>query len=121
MTSTMSYTGFTSNFVDGLAESRRRLDDFVDANKQKADALVADLQRVEAEEQRAIDALLRQLKSLQYERGVAESAKGNGNAAGGVAERRKALETKQARLEEEVARLKSKKKAEQEQLDGAYR
>ena len=120
MATTISYTGFTSGFVDGLAESRRRLDAFVDANKAKADALVADHQRAAAEEQQGIDALLRQLHALQYERGVArEIAKGGKGGEGGVAEQRKKLEGKRARLEEEVRSLTTKNRAEREELDGA--
>ena len=77
-TSTLtSYTGFTSSFVDRIATSRRRLDQYVETNKQKADELVAELKTCEDNEQSKIDSLLRQLKSLQYERGVAESSSTN--------------------------------------------
>lgn len=123
MTSIMSFTGFTSNFVNRLEESHHRLDKFVETNRKKADSTLADLKKVEADEQQNIDSLLRQLKSLQYERGVAERSKGgssDSNAKGGVAEQRKKLENKQVKLEQEVSMLKSKNRVEQSQLDGAY-
>ena len=119
-TTMSNYTGFTSDFVDRIGESRRRLDEFVESNKQKADSLVADVKRVEADEQQNVDLLLRQLKSLQYERGVAESAAlGGGGGVGGIASQRKKLEDKQAKLEQEVSMLKSKNTVDQAQLDGA--
>mmetsp|Transcript_17875 Transcript_17875/g.29336 ORF Transcript_17875/g.29336 Transcript_17875/m.29336 type:complete len:252 (+) Transcript_17875:77-832(+) len=119
-TITSSYTGFTSSFVDRIATSRRRLDQYVETNKQKADDLVAKLKSCEADEQSKIDSLLRQLKSLQYERGVAEGA--NKSTSGpdgvtGVAEQRKKLETKQAKLQQEVEMLQSKNRMEQSRLE----
>jgi len=117
-TATINYTGFTSAFVDHIANSRRRLDQYIDTNKQKADALVAELKTCEAEEQTKIDSLLRQLKSLQYERGVVEGASGgDGSVLTGVAEQRKNLEIKQSKLEQEVEILQSKNRADQSLLD----
>lgn len=115
-----NYSGFTSTFVDRIATSRRRLDQYVETNKQKADALVAELKTCEADEQAKIDSLLRQLKSLQYERGVAENS--NKAAPGtdgvtGVAEQRKKLENKQAKLQQEVDMLQSKNRREQSRLE----
>ena len=121
-TSTLtSYTGFTSSFVDRIATSRRRLDQYVETNKQKADELVAELKTCEDNEQSKIDSLLRQLKSLQYERGVAESTNKStsdgGGVTGGVAEQRQKLESKQAKLQQEVEMLQSKNRMEQSRLD----
>ena len=117
MMSSSSYTtvgGFTSNFVDRIATSRRRLDQYVETNKQKADTLIAELKTSEADEQTKIDSLLRQLKSLQYERGVATASD---NTGGGVAEQRKKLENKQTKLQQEIQILQSKNRAEQCRLD----
>lgn len=116
--------GFTSSFVDRLGESRRRLDDYAANAKGRADALVDDVRRLGADEQREIDLLLRQLESIQHERGVAARGGGGGgdnddDAAGGIAERRKRLEDKQEKLEEEVAILKRKSAMEKSRLDGA--
>ena len=125
-TSTLtSYTGFTSSFVDRIATARRRLDQYIETNKQKADELVAELKTCEDNEQSKIDSLLRQLKSLQYERGVAESSSTNnkstsadgGGVTGGVAEQRQKLESKQAKLQQEVEMLQSKNRMEQSRLD----
>jgi hypothetical protein len=118
----MATLGFTSNFVARLEDSRRRLDDFVETNKRTADYRVADLKKVHADEQQGIDSLLRQLKSLQHERGVAAMSRNGSddNAMGGVAVQRKKLESKQVKLEEEISMLKSKNRIEQAQLDGAY-
>jgi len=117
-----NYTGFTSTFVDRIATSRRRLDQYVETNKQKADALVAELKTCEANEQSKIDSLLRQLKSLQYERGVAKDANkaaagGGADGVTGVAEQRKKLEHKQAKLQQEVEMLQSKNRMEQSHLE----
>ena len=122
---TMSFTGFTSAFTDRIEESCRRLDDFVQTNKNKADSLVLDLKKVEADEQRNIDSLLRQLKSLQHERGVAERNNNGGGSSsaaigGGVADQRKKLEDKQVKLEQEVSILESKNRVEKSQLDGEF-
>ena len=118
-----SYTGFTSRFVDRIATSRRRLDQYVESNKQKADDIVAELKTCEANEQSKIDSLLRQLKSLRYERGVAEGAnkatagrKGDGVTTG-IAEQRKKLENKQSKLQQEVQILQSKNRTEQARLE----
>ena len=118
----MTTLGFTSNFVARLEESRRRLDDFVEINKRVADCRVNDLKKVQADEQQSIDSLLRQLKSLQYERGVVAMSRNESddNATGGVAVQRKKIESKQVKLEEELSMLKSKYRIEQAQLDGAY-
>lgn len=115
----MVLTGFTSNFVIRLEESRRRLDDLTEANEKKADSLAAEVKKVQSDEQQNIDSLLRQLKSLQHERGMAKSAEDGGNAAaGGVAERKKELKNKQLKLEQEVSMLQSKNKVEQARFDG---
>ncbi len=118
----MTTLGFTSNFVTRLEESRRKLDDFVETNKRAADSRVVDLKKIQADEQQGIDALLRQLKSLQYERGVAAmSTNGSDkNAAGSLAVQLKKFESKQMKLEEELSMLKSKNRIEQAQLDGAF-
>jgi len=124
-TATMSsYTGgFTSTFVDRIATSRRRLDQYVETNKHKADTLIAELKSTEASEQTKIDSLLRQLKSLQYERGVAASAadnaaaQGSGGGGGGISEQRKKLEDKQIKLQHTVQTLQSKNRIEQSRLD----
>jgi hypothetical protein len=118
----MTTLGFTSNFVARLEESRRRLDDFVEISKRAADCRVNDLKKVQADEQQSIDSLLRQLKSLQHERGVAAMSRNGSddNATGGVAVQRKKIESKQVKLEEELSMLKSKYRIEQAQLDGAY-
>ena len=125
-TATMSsYTGgFTSTFVDRIATSRRRLDQYVETNKHKADTLIAELKSTEASEQTKIDSLLRQLKSLQYERGVAASAadnaaqgSGDSGGSGGISEQRKKLEEKQIKLQHTVQTLQSKNRMEQSRLD----
>ena len=116
-----SHTGFTSSFVDRIATSRRRLDQYVETNKQKADNLVAELKTCEANEQSKIDSLLRQLKSLQYERGVAEgatkAASGGADKVTGLAEQRNKLMNKQAKLQQEVEMLQAKNRIEQSRLD----
>lgn len=124
-TATMSsYTGgFTSTFVDRIATSRRRLDQYVETNKHTADTLIAELKSTEASEQTKIDSLLRQLKSLQYERGVAASAADNTASAqgsgggGGISEQRKKLEDKQIKLQHTVQTLQNKNRIEQTRLD----
>lgn len=120
-TATMSsYTGgFTSTFVDRIATSRRRLDQYVETNKHKADTLIAELKSTEASEQTKIDSLLRQLKSLQYERGVAASSAADNAAqgSGGISEQRKKLEEKQIKLQHTVQTLQSKNRMEQSRLD----
>jgi len=117
----MSIPDFTSNFINRLEESHFRLDEFVQTNKKKADSAIADLKKAEADEQQNIDSLLRQLHSLQYERGVAESSKmddgKSNNAKGGVAEQRQKLENKQVELEQEVSTIKRKNRVEEAQLD----
>jgi hypothetical protein len=118
----MTTLGFTSNYVARLEESRCRLDDFVEINKRAADCRVNDLKKVQASEQQSIDSLLRHLKSLQYERGVAATSGNgsNGNATSGIVVQRKKIESMQVKVEEELSMLKSKYRIEQSQLDGAY-
>ena len=119
--STMGTTGFTCSFVGYVAESTARLDGWIEGNKKKADDCVFELTSVKNDEQQKIDSLLRKLKSLQYERGVArESRESSGDpyAVGGLAERRKQFEEKEMKLEQEVSILKSKSRVEQSQLDG---
>ncbi len=127
MSSTMAYSSFTSDCLARLETSRRNLYLFTDANKKRADTILSDLKQLQSNEQQKIDALIRQLKSLQYERGVVEKLKdscstnssGNGTGGGGgIAERRKKIESKQKKLEEEVSMLKSRNRMEKEQLDG---
>ena len=123
----MACSSFTSDCLTRLETSRRNLYLFTDANKKRADAILSDLKQLQSYEQQKIDALLRQLKSLQYERGVVEklndssstNSSGNGTGGGGgIAERRKKLESKQKKLEEEVSMLKSRNRMEKKQLDG---
>ena len=104
--------GFTSNFINRLEESQRRLDEFVSSNKSKADAIIDNLHQVQNDEQQKIDSLLHQLKSLQYERGVAAAANNNAkqgkNSGGGLAEQRKQLENKEQKLKDEVMMLQKR-------------
>jgi hypothetical protein len=126
MTSTMTYSGFTADCLNRLETSRRNLVIFTDAKKKRADTVLSDLKQLQSNEQQKIDALLRQLKSLQYERGVVEKFKDSNKTnssdniagGGGIAERRKKLESKQKKLEEEVSMLESRNRMEKEQLDG---
>jgi len=114
---TMSISGFTSNFITRLEESHSRLDEFVQTNEKKADSAVADLKKTEADKQQNIDSLLRQLHSLQHERGVVKNNSKQGNATGGVAEQRHKLENKGVELEQEVSLAKGKNRLEEAQLD----
>jgi len=126
MSFTESLTSITSDFTSRLTEVRRRVDDFATTNEKRADAVLADAKQTEIDEQRDIDLLLRQLKSLQSERGVvgesssSEGNGGSGSSSSGVADQRKKLESKQVKLEEEVSMLKKKNRVEQAQLDGEY-
>lgn len=127
----MIYSGFTSGCLNRLETSRRKLNIFTDANKKRVDNILSDLQQLQSNEQQKIDSLLRQLKSLQYERGAVEKLKDSssnnsadngtgGGGGGGMAERRKKLESKQKKLEEEVSMLESRNRMEKQQLDGTF-
>ena len=122
MTATTTTT-FTSNFINRIEESRHNLNTYITTTKNKSNDICTKLQQEQHTEQENIDILLRQLKSLQHERGVVSAAnsrnKGNGSD-GGLVEQRKKLENKQLKFEEEVHLLTSKNRVDQEQLDGAY-
>ena len=114
-------TTFTSNFINRIEESRHNLNTYITTTKNKSNDICTKLQQEQHTEQENIDILLRQLKSLQHERGVAvannSSNKANGSD-GGLVEQRKKLENKQLKFEEEVSLLTSKNRVDQEQLDG---
>ena len=114
---------FTSNFINRIEESRHNLNTYITTTKNKSNDICTKLHQEQHTEQENIDILLRQLKSLQHERGVV-SAANNSNKVnggdGGLVEQRKKLENKQLKFEEEVHLLTSKNRVDQEQLDGAY-
>lgn len=121
---TAATTTFTSNFINRIEESRHNLNTYITTTKNKSNDICTKLHQEQHTEQENIDILLRQLKSLQHERGVASAAnninnKGNGSD-GGLVEQRKKLENKQLKFEEEVHLLTSKNRVDQEQLDGTY-
>ena len=64
-------TGFTSSFIDRLGASTRQLESFVSKTKATADETFANIKATREDEQHNIDKLLRQLKTLEHERGVA--------------------------------------------------
>ena len=118
----MTAATFTSNFINRIEESRHNLNTYITTTKNKSNDICTKLQQEQHTEQENIDILLRQLKSLQHERGVAvanNSNKANGSD-GGLVEQRKKLENKQLKFKEEVHLLTSKNRVDQEQLDGAY-
>jgi predicted deacetylase len=119
MTATTSL-GFTSNFINRLTESRNQLERYVESNKRIADDHVTALRTIQVNEQQTIDNLQRQLKLLQYERGVvaATGEAAAGDDGGGVAVQRKQLDARQVLLEDELTLLKTKNHIEQSQLDG---
>eukprot|EP00578_Thalassiosira_sp_NH16_P008205 CAMPEP_0181111216 /NCGR_PEP_ID=MMETSP1071-20121207/19153_1 /TAXON_ID=35127 /ORGANISM="Thalassiosira sp., Strain NH16" /LENGTH=241 /DNA_ID=CAMNT_0023195087 /DNA_START=19 /DNA_END=744 /DNA_ORIENTATION=+ len=112
----MSFAGFSSDFIDRLDESRRRCEEYAEANERRADSILADLRKVSADEQRGIDSLLRRIRSLRQERGIIDGD-GSDGGGGGIAERRKRLEDKRAKLEQEVSMLESRNRVEQTQLE----
>ena len=121
---TAATTTFTSNFINRIEESRHNLNTYITTTKNKSNDICSKLQQEQHTEQENIDILLRQLKSLQHERGVVSAANNNSNKAnsggdGGLVEQRKKLENKQLQFEEEVHLLTSKNRVDQEQLDGA--
>jgi len=111
--------GFTSNFINRLTKSRGQLESYVESNKRVADDYVTALRTIQVNEQQDIDNLIRQLKSLQYERGVV-AAEEAGSDSGGVAVQRKELDKRQVLLQDELTLLKTKNHIEQSQLDGAF-
>ena len=119
MTATTSL-GFTSNFINRLTESRNQLERYVESNKRIADDHVTALRAIQLNEQQTIDNLQRQLKLLQYERGVvaATDEVAGDDDGGGVAVQRKQLDARQVLLEDELTLLKTKNHIEQSQLDG---
>ena len=121
MTAATTTTTFTSNFINRIEESRHNLNTYITTTKNKSNDICTKLQQEQHTEQENIDILLRQLKSLQHERGVvANSNKANSGGDGGLVEQRKKLENKQLQFEEEVHLLTSKNRVDQEQLDGTY-
>jgi predicted deacetylase len=116
---TTTALGFTSNFINRLTESRNQLERYVESNKRIADDHVTALRTIQVNEQQTIDNLQRQLKLLQYERGVvAATGEAAGVDDGGLAEQRKKLDKRQVLLEDELTLLKTKNHIEQTQLDG---
>ncbi|EED96090.1 predicted protein [Thalassiosira pseudonana CCMP1335] len=114
---TPQQTNFTSSFLTSLTAHEAKLTAYITSQKSHADALTSALHAAHAADQEGIDALLRQLKSLQYERGVAQEASASSANGGGLAEQRKKLEGRQKKLEGEVEMLRGKKRVEQAQLD----
>lgn len=111
-------TGFTSSFIDRLGASTRQLESFVSKTKATADETFANIKATREDEQHNIDKLLRQLKTLEHERGVAADCARNGSSSGGVAEQRKELDEKQTALKDEVSRLQARNQLDQSQLQG---
>lgn len=118
MTAAVVSTGFTSSFIDRLGASTRQLESFVSKTKTTADETFANLKATREEEQHSIDKLLRQLKTLEHERGVAADCARGGSSSGGVAKQRKELDEKQAALKDEVSRLQARNQLDQSQLQG---
>ncbi len=115
----MSCSGFTSSFTKSLEESSSRIHAWSEMKKKEADTAVMEAKAVENEEQRKIDGLLRQFKSLQYQRGIVSRAKdGNFTNGGGLKEQREKLLSKQDKLKEDIDLLNTRKKVEQSKLDG---
>mmetsp|Transcript_30369 Transcript_30369/g.60779 ORF Transcript_30369/g.60779 Transcript_30369/m.60779 type:complete len:117 (+) Transcript_30369:100-450(+) len=116
----MSFSGFTLSFIKSIEESSSRIQSWAEIKKKEADTAVIEAKAVENEEQHKIDGLLRQFKSLQYQRGVVSRVNNcNSSDDGGLKEQRENLENKQKRLEEDIALLDTRKKVEQSKLDGA--
>jgi len=124
MTAATTAITFTSNFINRIEESRHNLNTYITTTKNKSNDICTKLHQEQHTEQENIDILLRQLKSLQHERGVVSAANNNSNKAngsdGGLVEQRKKLENKQLKFEEDIHLLTSKNLVDQEQLDGAY-
>ena len=110
--------GFTSSFIDRLGASTRQLESFVSKTKTTADETFANLKATREEEQHNVDKLLRQLKTLEHERGVAAECARDGSSSGGVAKQRNELDEKQTALKEEVSRLQAKNQLDQSRLQG---
>mmetsp|Transcript_26090 Transcript_26090/g.53813 ORF Transcript_26090/g.53813 Transcript_26090/m.53813 type:complete len:146 (+) Transcript_26090:47-484(+) len=114
----MSFSGFTLSFIKSIEESSSRIQSWAEIKKKEADTAVIEAKAVENEEQHKIDGLLRQFKSLQYQRGVVSRVNNcNSSDDGGLKEQRENLENKQKRLEEDIALLDTRKKVEQSKLD----
>jgi len=112
-----SEKGFTEHFIKSLTLSRVRIENFSAAMKKKADEAFASNSEAVRAEQQGIQGLLKQLRSLQEERGEIK----NSNDKESLAARRSRLIEKQTVLEKEREDLLQEVQSRQQELEGMCR
>jgi uncharacterized protein YdaT len=116
-----SQPGFTRSLMDAIVISRSKIDEWVEMEKAKADAVAEDYRQKLIAEQASIDAQVANLLAVQLERGLSvqnkDKAKINSES---IATRKQALEQKQTALEAEIEKLQVEFDKRDKRVKGAY-
>jgi uncharacterized protein YdaT len=116
-----SQLGFTRSLMDTIVISRSKIDEWVEMEKAKADAVAEDYRQKLISEQASIDAQVANLLSVQLERGLSvqnkDKAKNNSES---IATRKQALEQQKTALEAEIEKLQVEFDKRDKRVKGAY-
>lgn len=125
VTATASVLGYTQNAIKKLNESRALLDQYVQHQTSKIDAIHQRNQLAYNQETNRIKSSMDSLKNIQQQRGHAD-AEGDGseedkeNTVNGIVQQQKSLAERQMDMERQLANLHLEQKGVQKSLNGEY-
>ena len=125
VTATASVLGYTQNAIKKLNESRALLDQYVQHQTSKIDAIHQRNQLAYNQETNRIKSSMDSLKNIQQQRGHA-GAEGDGseedkeNSVNGIVQQQKSLAERQMDMERQLANLHLEQKGVQKSLNGEY-
>jgi uncharacterized protein YicC (UPF0701 family) len=112
--------GFTTSLLNTLSSQRASLTSWLDSEKSRIDSLANELEHAHATESEHIEELMRRLDEVRVQRGLASDDSGEKDKGGGVAQQKRDLEEKQARLEAHVEELRGKNRVGEDRLSGTW-
>ena len=116
--------GFSTSFLNTLQSQRSSLTSWLESEKSRIDSIIDEIESTHAGETERITKLVQRLDDVRVQRGLASCAgegssnKVDGTSAGGMAQQKRDLEQKQARLQTEVDGLREKNREGEVRLNG---
>jgi hypothetical protein len=117
--------GFTSEIMDTIRASKVKINEWVEREKEKADAMAESYHQRLQEEQASIDRKAEELRMIKKERGMISqhscSNNDNDNDDGdNLPARKQALEEQAIQLEVEIMKLQTQRKNREERVKGMF-
>lgn len=112
--------GFTSPLLETIANSKSRIQSWVDHEKSKMDSAAESYRQTLAEQQSVINSQVEELEDVQRELGMDDAGTSSEDQPENIAERKKSLEEQAAKVQIDILKLKTERDNREKRVQGKF-